>query len=919
VLGGRRAECARLDRLLEAVRSGQSAVLVLRGEAGIGKSVLVGYAAERGEDCRVLRAAGVESERELPFAALHQLCSPLLDGLEQLPLPQRDALATAFGLSSGTPPDRFIVGLAVLGLLSEAAQEPLLCLVDDAHWLDRVSAQVLAFVARRLQAEPVALLFATRTTSDEDPLRGLPELLLEGLSNADARELLVSATPGRLDDRVAERIVAETHGNPLALLELPRTSTPAELAGGFGLPATLPLPGRIEESFRQRIEQLSPETHRLLLLAAADPVGDPVLLRRAAAQLGIGVEAAEPAEAAGLLQLGGRIRFHHPLVRSAVYRAAPPEERRQVHHALADATDPEVDPDRRAWHRAQAAAEPDEDVASELERSADRAQARGGLAAAAAFLERAAMLTPEPARRVRRALAAAQAEQTAGAPGSSLELLAVAEAGPLDELQRALTERLRAQLAFVQRRGSDAPPLLLRAAKRLEPLDPALALETHLESLVAALSIGGRDAVVQAAQALAATPRSTPPDAAELLMTGQALLITDGYAAGMPAVTHALAVFRRGRYSEEEELQGLPLACLGAITLWDDEAWMSLSARHVQLARDAGALIALPVALEMNAVIHVYSGQFAAAGAMIEEAVALAKATGSAPVSDSALLLAAWVGPPTEALQGIEGALEDAGNRGEVSALTYGEYATAVLHNGLGQYEAALAAAQRSNAHHPREGGGAAQLELIEAATRTGASELAAAALEHLSARTRPAGTDWALGIEARAGALLAHGDRAEALYGEAIDRLARTRSRTDLARAHLLYGEWLRRERRRLDAREQLRTAHDLLAEMEAAAFTQRAARELLATGEKARKRTPNTRSRLTAQESQIACLARDGLSNPEIGSQLFISPRTVEYHLHKVFAKLAINSRNQLGLVLKDGGPRTVMGPLPATQATV
>jgi DNA-binding CsgD family transcriptional regulator len=893
--------------------------MVLRGEPGVGKTALLSYALGIASGFEVCRAAGVESEMELPFAGLHQLCGPLLSGSVQLPPPQRDALETAFGLSAGTPPDRFLVGLAVLNLLSDLAQErPVLCVIDDVQWLDRVSAQTLAFVARRVGAESVVLLFATRSVGQPDELTGVQELVLEGLPEADARELLASFVPGRLDERVRDRIIAETRGNPLALLELPRSLTPAELAGGFGLPATLPLPGRIEESFRQRIERLSPETHRLLLLAAADPVGDPLLLRRAATQLGIEVEAAEPAEAAGLLQLGGRIRFHHPLVRSAVYRAAAPEDRRQVHGALADATDPAVDPDRRAWHRAQAAAEPAEGVASELERSADRARARGGLAAAAAFLERAAMLTPEPARRVRRALAAAQAEQKAGDPGSSFELLAVAEAGPLDELQRALTERLRAQLAFVQRHASDAPPLLLRAAKRLEPLDPALALETHLESLVAALSIGARDAVVQAAQALAASPRSTPPDAVELLMTGQALLITDGYAAGMPAVKHALTVFRGGQYSEEEELQGLPMACLAAVTLWDDEAWHSLSARHVQLARDAGALIALPVALEMNAVIHVYSGQFAAAEAMIEEAVALARATGSAPVTDSALLLAAWVGPSTQALERIEGALVAAADRGEVTALTYGEYATAVLHNGLGRYEAALAAAQRSNTHHPREGGGAAQLELIEAATRTGAPQLAAAALEHLSERTRPAGTDWALGIEARAGALLADGQRAEALYRESIDLLEHTRARTDLARAQLLYGEWLRREGRRLEAREQLRTAHDMLAEMGAAAFTQRAAHELLATGERARKRTPDTRSQLTAQENQIACLARDGLSNPEIGSQLFISPRTVEYHLHKVFEKLAITSRNQLGLVLKDGRPRRGTGSLPASPLT-
>jgi DNA-binding CsgD family transcriptional regulator len=905
MLRGRRAECAKLERLLEAMHLGRSSVVVLRGEAGIGKTALLEYASECAAGCRVVRAVGVESEMELPFAGLHQLCAPLLDGLDRLPPPQRDALGTAFGLTSGARPDRFLVGLAFLSLLSDAAdQEPLLCLIDDAQWLDRSSAQVLAFVARRLKAESIALVFAAREPGELDELAGLPELWLEGLSEVDARELLGSVVSGPLDERVAGRIVAETHGNPLALLELPHGTTPAELAGGFTLPAALPLPSLIEESFRERVERLPAECQRLLLVGAAEPVGDPALLRRAAEHLDLGPEAVGPAEAAGLLTLGARVTFRHPLLRSAIYRAASPEERRGAHQALAAATDPALDPDRRAWHRAQSALAPDEDVAAELERSADRARERGGLAAAAAFLERAAALTPDPVRRARRELAAAQAKHEAGAPAAALELLATADQGPLDELQRARLERLRAQLAFALRRGSDAPPLLLAAAKRLEPLDAELARETYLEALAAAIfagRLGGGLGVLQVAEAARAAPSAPPPARAiDLLLDGLASRFSDGYAAGVPALRQALDALSRHEGDGEDDIRWLWLACRTAPDLWEDETWHELATRQLQLARDAGALGVLPLAATYRAGVHVHAGEFAAAAALVEEADAITEATGNAPLAYTSLVLAAWRGQEAQALALIEAGREDATERGEGRAITLAEYATAVLYNGLGRYREALAAAQHASEHDDLGLCGWALIELVEAAARSREPQLAADALELLSERTGPSGTAWALGIEARSRALLEEGHGAEELYLEATGRLGRCRIKVHLARAQLLYGEWLRRQNRRIEARATLRTAHELFTTIGAEAFAERAARELLATGETARKRTADTRGQLTAQETQIAELAREGHSNPEIGAQLFISPRTVEYHLHKVFTKLEISSRNELRRVL-------------------
>jgi DNA-binding CsgD family transcriptional regulator len=839
---------------------------------------------------------------ELAFAALQQLCAPLLDRLVRLPAPQRDALAVAFGQCEGAPPERFLVGLAVLSLLAEVAQEqPLLCVVDDAQWLDRSSAQALAFVARRLLAESVALVFVTRDPNGE--LEGLPKLAVEGLPDADARALLDSAIGVPLDERVRERLVAETRGNPLALLELPRGLSPAELAGGFGLLDAPGLSGRIEDSFRSRLAGLPAETQRLLLIAAAEPVGDPVLVWRAARRLGIGVEAG--ADTDGLLTIGARVTFRHPLVRSAVYRAASPVERQSAHRALADATDPEVDPDRRAWHLAAAAPGPDERAAAELESSASRAQARGGLAAAAAFLERATALTLEPPRRAGRALAAARAKYQAGALEPALALLATAESGPLDELQRAQVDQLRGQIAFAARRGDDAAALLLAAAKRIEALDFSLARETYAEAFAAAMYAGRLargNPVLEVAKTM---PVAKPGEAsrgalgaADLLLNGQALLITQGMKSAAPVLKRALRAFRGDGISNDEALRWLWLACAAAIYLWDDESWRALADRYLRLARDAGALTAVPLALSYCAGSRVHAGEFLSAQALGEEARAVSVAISNADVSISRLVLAGWRGREAEASRLIEASDRDAADRGEGRRIGAGRYAAAVLYNGLGRYDLAVAAATQVT-EYPQEPAffnwGLA--ELIEAGARSGKVELATDALVRLSRTTTASGTGWALGVEARSRALLSEGETAEGLYRDAIDRLRLTRLRPELARAHLLYGEWLRRENRRLDARDQLQRAHDLFNQVGMEAFADRARVELEATGERARKRTAETRDDLTPQEAHICHLAAEGGTNQEIAAQLFISPSTVDYHLRKAFRKLGVKSRHQLG----------------------
>ena len=885
---------------------------MVRGEPGVGKTALLDYLAGRasGSGCRVVRAVGVQSEMELAFAGLHQLCAPMLDHGGSLPVPQRGALRTAFGLGAGPVPDRFLVGLAVLGLLSEAAGDrPLICVVDDAQWLDRASAQALGFAARRLAADPVGLVFAARVPGQD--VAGLPELVVGGLAERDARALLESVLTGLagpLDARVRDRIIADAHGNPLALLELPRGLTAAQLTGGFGVGGAVPLDGRIEESFGRQLAALPVQARRLVQLAAADPSGDAVLVWRAAGLLAIGAGAAGPAAEAGLAEFGARVRFRHPLVRSAAYRSASEAERRELHGALAAATDPAADPDRRAWHRAQAAPGPDEDVAAELEQCAGRARRRGGLAAAAAFLERSAGLTLDPARRAQRALAAAQAKLRAGALDAALGLLAMAQAGPLDELASARVDLLRGQIAFASGLGSDAPPLLLKAAKRLESLNLDLARETYLSAWIAALfagrfaGAGDLTEVSRAARRLA-TVHSLQP--AALVLDALTLLVTDGPIAAAPALRQVARVFASDSISAEDEIRWGWLAQAAASAVWDDVGWRAMLARQVQLARDVGALDQLPIDLGGLGTDAAWRGDFAMAAALIAETDAICAATGSRSAPFAAMLLASLRGDQAEAAPLIEATIAEATAGGQGIAVTYAHWAAAILANGLGRYADALAAAQQASQDSPALYMAMWALpELIEAATRTGNAHIAIDALARLAETTQAGETDFGLGMEARSRALVSEGETAERCYREAIDRLGRTQLRPELARAHLLYGEWLRRENRRRDARAELRTAHELFTTMGIEAFAERARRELLATGDTVRKRTVQTASELTAQEAHIARLAVDGRTNAEIGAQLYLSTRTVEWHLGKVYTKLGVGSRRELRRALASLG---------------
>jgi DNA-binding CsgD family transcriptional regulator len=902
-LGGRRDELSVLGGLIDAVRAGESRVLVVHGEPGVGKTALLDYLAGQARGCRVARVAGVQSEMELAFAGLHQLCAPMLDRLERLPVPQQDALRAAFGLVAGPPPDRFFVGLAALSLLSEEAGErPLVCLIDEEQWLDQASARALGFTARRLGGAPVGLVFAARDPGAE--LAGLPELEVDGLADDDARALLDSALAGPLDERVRDLIVAETRGNPLALLELPRGVSPTELAGGFGLPGAAPPTARIEDGFTRRMEALPTETRRLVLLAAADPSGDQALVWRAAGRLGIPIQAGAPAVEAELVEFGGRVRFRHPLARSAAYRSVSIQARREMHAALAEVTDPAADPDRRAWHRAQAAVGPDEEVAVELERSAGRARARGGLAAAAAFLERSVALTANPARQAERALAAAQASLQAGAFGNALDLLAAAESGPPDEFASAQVDLLRGHIVFASGHATEASSLLLTAARRLAAFDLDLARETYLSAWGAAILAGDRCEEGGVLMEICRAVRALPPPAGgprplDLTLAGLAVLFTDGHAAAASTLQQAAKAFTSSPV--KEVLRWGWVAASASSAVWDYERFYAISASQVRLARDIGAFAQLPLYLSQVGIARAWMGDFAGADSVAAESGSVAARTGSRFPPYTLLLLRALQGRADEASAAIASAIEQAAISGQGSAATFAHWTAAILNNGLARYEAAVSAARQAAAN-PFDPWGAlwALPELVEAASRIGKHELACDALKRLAVMTQAFGNDPALGIEARCRALVSHGADADDLYREAIDRLGRTRLRPELARAHLLYGEYLRREGRRADARKQLRTAHDMLAVIGMGAFAERARRELVVTGERVPKRSAETRDQLTPQEKQIAGLAGDGHTNPEIAGQLFLSARTVEWHLGKVFGKLGVSSRRELNKAL-------------------
>ena len=881
VLRGRRRECEALDRVLDQVRAGHSGSLVIRGEQGVGKSVLLEHLVSRATDCRVVRASGVEAEMELAYAGLHQLCGPLLGGLDLLPTPQRGALATAFGLTDGPPPDRFLVGLAVLNLLSDASDaRPLVGVIDDVQWFDRASAHALAFVGRRLQAEAVAIVFATRDVDEGNGLDGLPVLTVTGLRGSDARALLGRVFQGPLDERIVARIVAETRGNPLALLELPRGLTTAELAGGFGLPTERPLTGRIEASFRRRVETLPADTRRALLIAAAEPLGDPTLMWSAAHQLGMGPDAIAPAEAAGLVTVGRTVTFHHTLVRSAIYRAASPADRRATHGALADATDAEVDPDRRAWHRAHASSGPDEGVAAELEHSAGRAQARGGLAAAAAFRERAMALTADAPRRSRRALAAAEMLHLSGAPAAALRVLAEAEPTALDALDRARAELLRAQIASALSRGMEAPPLLLRAAAPSSRSTSGWRVTTYLEAMVAGMFVGGEQLVEIAGAVREARPAvHHPPRPADLLLDGMAARVIEGFPAAVPLLKEALVAFRTERIIDETGLRWIWASYRNAVDLWDDAAWDELSSA-LRGGRSSHRRAGGPADGAERPAGHPRAGRRLRHRHRDERGGAEHRRRDRQSVR-------AVQHPVAHPLAGSRGRVH-AARRQPDRRLRRARRRSVALRHPLGPGAApqrarsvgrgidvgARTAASSPSARSSRRG---ACLELVEAAASLGDMARARDALDRLAAYTTAAGTDWSLGVEARSRALVADDGAAEEWYRASIERLARTHVRLEEARSVLLYGEWLQRQHRREEAREQLRRAHDMFRVMRTDAFADRAGRGLSIVGERVTRPAGAALPELTAQESQIARLARDGQSNPSIGAQLFISPRTV------------------------------------------
>ncbi|WP_405966248.1 AAA family ATPase [Streptomyces sp. NBC_00015] len=908
-LVGRHPECAVLDELLVALRAGESRVRVFRGEAGIGKSVLLEYAAARASQVTVTRAQGVEADMELPYASLHQLCAPFLGQVEALPGPQRDALRVAFGMAAGDPPDRFLVGLAVLTLLTRASEtRPVLVVVDDAQWLDQVSLQTLEFVARRLLAEAVAMVFAVRDPEGQAALVGLPEMRIDGLDAAAAVELLGATVGGRLEKRVRDRFVAEMHGNPLALLEFSRGRSAAELAYGLDSSSYGTAQGtvssRVERDFADRLGSLPGPTRTLLLIAAAEPVGDAGLLVRAAAALGITPDV-EPAKTAGLIDFRGSVRFRHPLVRSAVYHQADPEERRAVHRALAAATDPAAEPDRRAWHAAQAASGPDEDVAAGLEQAADRARQRGGIAAEAVLLERAAQLTPDAWSRGRRAVAAAEAHFSAAAPDRATEQATLAELCPLSPLDRARLARLRARILFARSRSDEAAPLLLEAAAQFAVVESPLARETYLEAISATIFAGRLHGPTGARAAAVAARGSGAPSsgsqAADLLLDGVAALLADGHDTGLTALRGALELLANEELpTREATMRWLLLAPVALEAFihyaWDLHAWDILATRAVRLARDVGALGALPPALIYAGGVHIHYGDFAEAARMIDEADAIAAATGHAPHKYATLVLAAWRGDADVAAGIIADARASAVERGEVSLLGAMGYIQGVLFNGLARYEEALVAARSGIEHDGFNFTGLSLVEHVEAATRCGKLDQARASLARLVELTRAADSGWARGACARSRALLAEGDEADSLYRTAIEEFGRSRVAVEVARTHLLYGEWLRRSRRPSLAREQLRAAYEMFDRMRANAFAERTRRELIATGEHVRARVTRPAADLTPQESQIATLAADGMTNAKIGAELFISPHTVEWHLRKVYTKLGINSRRAL-----------------------
>jgi DNA-binding CsgD family transcriptional regulator len=906
VLLDRETERAAIDRVLDAIRSGLSGTLVLRGGPGVGKSTLLKYAITTAPDLRVCRIAGVESEISMAFGGLHQLLVPCLPQLDGLPPPQRSALRVAFGQEAGPPPERFLVGLAALTLFSRAAEaQPLLCTIDDAHWLDPESAQALGFVARRLYADRVGFIVGVGEPAAQPVFEQLPTITVDGLPDAEARELLGSVVGGALSAQAVDRILADTRNNPLALVELGTQYTADQLSGRAAQPEPLPLGQRLQEHFLRQVGSLSPDAQAFALLAAADPEGDRARLWRVAAQAGIDPDAASAGTAgAGVLEFpGNSVRFRYPLLRSAVYHGASVVDRRQAHRAWSE----EGDPDLRVWHLAAATVVPDEELAAELQHTAERAGTRGGYAARAALLRRSADLTPDDARRAEREVALAEARLMAGEPVDAQKILD----GTLPRLTsvaaRCRAQRLEGAICFAQGNAAEAARILAGASQTLAG-DDRMARDTMLMALQAAIWAGPAQT-----REIARAARAFPPvsfasaSVADLLLEGYSARYTLGYHASVEPFRAAVTALLAGDLDPAVGLRWFALGTAAAGSLWDDEATFDLSDRWEKMAHAAGAFTTLPVALVFHAVSESTAGHFREADtrwALMLEVVTMGSGPGVLGVnSRSSGLLLAYRGCLTEARATGLAQVRESAARGQGGPADIGRYIVALADLFGGDYAAAMSSAQTVIDDDPAYSAERALPELIEAAVRAGDYEAAATARKTLSERALAAGTPWALGLRARCEALLAEGADAESCYLESISQLKRCRMAVDLARTHLLYGQWLRRAKRRRDARHELRTAHDMFAVMGADRFAEQAAAELRATGERARARTPDTVVDLTPQETRVADLAAAGASDSEIAAQLFISPSTVDYHLRKVFRKLHVTSRTQLTGRLRSG----------------
>ncbi|MET0700347.1 MAG: AAA family ATPase [Mycobacterium sp.] len=906
---GRQGEQRLLGELVDGVRHGRSGVVVVRGEPGIGKTALLGDVATRHRDFRVIRINGAETEMELAYSGVQQLCDPLMEFSSRIPSPQRTALEVALGLRSGPVPDRLLVGLAVLTLVSEAGNDhAMMCLIDDAQWVDDASLKVLAIVARRLVADRVAMIFAARDREGAQVLPGFPELRLDGLSATEARNLLNDVFPGQIDERVRETVITEAGGSPLALLELHRALTPEELAGGYGLTTASSRLARIEQTYGRQIRELPSATRLLLLIAAAEPAGRPAWLWAAADLLGVGIATAAPAEGVKLVTANGGISFRHPLIRSVVYQHASLPDRRRVHAALASAIGDDDAREHRAWHRAQAAAAPDEDVAAELEYCAARAGARGGSAAAATFLATAASLTPEARHRTQRALSAAAAKLDAGAQEAAGQLLAMALQAPPDEFADARIELLRTQLALSTTPITDAPQLLLASAQRLAHFDATSARETYLQAVMAAVH-AGRLATEQgnSAAAVAEIARTAPTaesiTSVDLLLDGLIVRLTEGFTAAAPLLRRAIDLYLREEAAGTADPRWHDTTHRVSLDLFDRETYSYLAGRQLESLRAAGALSVLPTALLTNASLLVTKARFDEAAVLLEEANGIVTATTGAPLPITGVHchLEAYRGQEDRCQRIIKATIANGTARGAGSEIAGALHAQAVLLNGLGKYHEALSAAVSAAAYDDIAMCGVALIELVEAASKCGEMSTATEATNRLLERTESSPTAYAAAVAARCAALVGHGDAAELLYRTAIARITECNDAlVQLPRTHLLYGEWLQGEGRQNEAQEELRHAVEMFTVMGAEGFADRARRGLRATGAAVGNGSRRRSMDLTTQEFHIATLASDGHTSREIGSTLFLSRRTVEWHLGKIFAKLNVTSRRQLRVVL-------------------